>query len=95
MTGEEELSENEAQARSAANAVPTLLAYLDARIGAKTWRKLHYLSFCVFLSAVAHGLFAGSDSGVTGIQILYVVSGTALGLLILYRVAVFLKGTRS
>jgi len=67
---------------------------LRARIGAKLWRKLHYLSFFVFLSTVAHGVFAGSDSGVAGIQVLYVVSGTAVGLLILYRVAAVLKGTR-
>ena len=64
---------------------------LGARIGAKTWRKLHYLSFFVFLSAVAHGLFAGSDSGITGIRALYVASATAVGLMILYRVAALLK----
>lgn len=68
---------------------------LRARIGTKTWRKLHYLSFFVFLSAVAHGLLAGSDSGVTGVLALYVASATAVGILILYRVAAVLKGTRS
>lgn len=67
---------------------------LRARIGAKTWRKLHYLSFFVFVSAVTHGVFAGSDSTVAGIQVLYVVSGTVVGLLVLYRVADALKGTR-
>jgi predicted ferric reductase len=67
---------------------------LRAHIGAKTWRKLHYLSFFVFVSAVIHGVFAGSDSGVAGIQVLYVVSATAVGLLVLYRVADVLKGTR-
>ena len=68
---------------------------LRARIGARTWRTLHYLSFFVFLSAVAHGVFAGSDAAVTGIRALYVASATAVGLLILYRVAAVLKGTRS
>ncbi len=67
---------------------------LRARIGAKTWRKLHYLSFFVFVSAVTHGVFAGSDSTVAGIQVLYVVCGTVVGLLVLYRVADALKGTR-
>lgn len=32
------------------------------RIGAKTWRKLHYASFLVFAGAAAHGLLAGSDT---------------------------------
>lgn len=32
------------------------------RIGAKTWRRLHYASFAVFVAATAHGLFAGSDT---------------------------------
>ena len=32
------------------------------RIGARTWRKLHYASFLVFAGAAAHGLLAGTDT---------------------------------
>lgn len=58
---------------------------LRRRIGAKTWRKLHYLSFFVFVAAVAHGVLAGSDADTPGLQALYVASGTLVAALSLYR----------
>jgi predicted ferric reductase len=36
---------------------------LRKRIGVKTWRRLHHLSFVALIGAAAHGLLAGSDSG--------------------------------
>ncbi len=36
---------------------------LRARIGARTWRRLHYAAYAAFAGAVAHGLLSGSDSG--------------------------------
>lgn len=56
------------------------------RIGPKTWRKVHYLSFFVFAAALLHGLLAGSDSGGPGMQALYVSSATAVGVLGIYRI---------
>lgn len=56
------------------------------RIGPKTWRKVHYLSFFVFAGALLHGLLAGSDSSSPGMQALYVSSATAVGLLGIYRI---------
>jgi predicted ferric reductase len=56
------------------------------RIGAKTWRKLHYLSFVVFAAALLHGLFAGSDTSAPEVQALYICSATVVGALGLYRV---------
>jgi sulfoxide reductase heme-binding subunit YedZ len=35
---------------------------LRRRLGARTWRRLHYLTFGVFAAATAHGLAAGSDT---------------------------------
>lgn len=55
------------------------------RLGAKTWRKLHYLSFFVFVATLLHGWLAGSDSGSCGMQALYVSSATVVGMLVLYR----------
>jgi sulfoxide reductase heme-binding subunit YedZ len=60
--------------------------WLRRRIGVKTWRKLHFLSFFVFLSAIAHGLLAGTDADTAGMQALYVASSTLVGLLALHRV---------
>lgn len=35
---------------------------LRKRIGAKTWRRLHYLSFVAFVAAAVHAIASGSDS---------------------------------
>lgn len=56
------------------------------RLGPKTWRKLHYLSFFVFSAAVLHGLLAGSDSATPGMQAIYVSSATAVIALVIVRV---------
>lgn len=36
---------------------------LRTRIGARAWRRLHWLTYAVFAAATVHGLAAGSDSG--------------------------------
>jgi sulfoxide reductase heme-binding subunit YedZ len=59
--------------------------WLRRRIGVKTWRTLHSLSFLVFAAVVAHGVLAGSDSDAAGVQALYVAAGTLVGSLGLYR----------
>jgi sulfoxide reductase heme-binding subunit YedZ len=81
--------------RSVAVALGVLAAYgalvlhasfaMRRRIGAKTWRKLHYLSFFVFAAALAHGLLAGSDSSSPGMQALYLSSASSVGALGIYR----------
>jgi predicted ferric reductase len=48
------------------------------RIGASAWRKLHYVSFLVFVAALLHGLLAGSDSSTPWMRVLYVSSATAV-----------------
>ena len=49
----------------AADVMAVVTASFWARkwIGAKAWRRLHWLSYAAFLLASAHGLLAGSDSG--------------------------------
>jgi sulfoxide reductase heme-binding subunit YedZ len=36
---------------------------LRRRIGARAWRRLHWLTYAVFIGATAHGLTAGTDTG--------------------------------
>ncbi len=36
---------------------------LRKRIGAATWRRLHYLSFVALVAAAAHAVLAGTDAG--------------------------------
>ena len=53
------------------------------RISYRTWRRLHYLNFAVWIAATAHGIGAGTDTGsfpfavVYGIAIACVVTLTA------------------
>lgn len=35
---------------------------LRKRLGVKTWRKLHYLSFVAFVAAAVHAIWSGSDA---------------------------------
>ncbi|MEZ5099677.1 MAG: ferric reductase-like transmembrane domain-containing protein [Thermoleophilia bacterium] len=37
--------------------------WVRRRIGAKTWRRLHWLTYATFVLAAVHGLMAGTDSG--------------------------------
>ena len=55
------------------------------RIGNKTWRMLHYLSFFLFAAALLHGLLAGSDSSAPAMQALYASAATVVGALGIYR----------
>lgn len=56
------------------------------RVGAATWRKLHFLSFAVFVLALGHGYLAGTSSQRLGAVALYLVSGAVVSALTLYRV---------
>jgi sulfoxide reductase heme-binding subunit YedZ len=40
---------------------------LRRRIGVRTWRRLHYLTFAVFGAATVHGLAAGTDRWALGL----------------------------
>jgi|JI10StandDraft_1071094.scaffolds.fasta_scaffold476892_2 sulfoxide reductase heme-binding subunit YedZ len=59
---------------------------LRARIGARWWRRVHYGSFAVLVGALAHGITAGSDTGRTGMQMLYVILASVVGALVALRV---------
>jgi sulfoxide reductase heme-binding subunit YedZ len=57
------------------------------QLGARTWRRLHALSFLVFAAALLHGILAGSDSGEAGVRALYLVSLGLVAALVVVRVA--------
>ncbi len=53
---------------------------LRRRIGARAWRRLHWLTYAVFALATAHGLAAGSDTRETWALALYgAATGAVLG----------------
>ncbi|HEX5503655.1 MAG TPA: hypothetical protein VFW96_13615 [Thermomicrobiales bacterium] len=60
--------------------------YLRRRIGQRAWRALHYLTYAVFLLALAHGLFAGSDAATSWARALYWGTAAAVAVLTVRRV---------
>jgi predicted ferric reductase len=49
--------------------------YLRPLVPYKAWRALHYATFAVFIMALAHGVGAGSDTGLAWAQGLYLIGG--------------------
>ncbi len=47
---------------------------LRKHIGTKAWRKLHYAAYAVFVLATAHGIMAGTDSGLDWALGVYLVA---------------------
>ncbi|GAB4114584.1 MAG: ferric reductase-like transmembrane domain-containing protein [Roseiflexaceae bacterium] len=62
--------------------------YAKPWIGRSAWRAIHFLSFVLFLIALAHGLYSGSDSESTFAQIVYWGSAASTLFLTIYRVLV-------
>jgi predicted ferric reductase len=74
------------------SAVVVISFYLRRRIGQRTWRTLHYLTFLVFVGATIHGLAAGTDSATPAAWWLYVGSTTAVVFLLAYRISLSVAG---
>jgi len=66
----------------------TLSFYVRSKIGQKTWRSLHYVSFITYMIALIHGIAAGSDLALPWVQQYYWISGGILLFLFCYRVIV-------
>jgi sulfoxide reductase heme-binding subunit YedZ len=57
------------------------------RLGHARWRRIHYLTFGVWIAATAHGIGAGTDAGVGWLRVLYLVSIGSVISAIAWRVA--------
>lgn len=66
--------------------IVALSFYIRSRIGQKTWRAIHYLSFAMYLMGLFHGLFSGTDSSTNWAQWYYWVSGGSLLFLLVHRI---------
>jgi predicted ferric reductase len=69
-------------------AIVSLSFYVRKRLGHRSWRVIHYLSFLMFALALLHGIFAGTDSAVPVIRVFYWTSGVTLLFLFVYRVLI-------
>lgn len=68
--------------------IVTLSFYVRKKIGPKTWRALHFISFATYVSVLVHALLAGTDASALGVQLFYMISGGLLFFMILYRILV-------
>lgn len=68
-----------------AMAIVGLSFYMRPLIGRKIWRGIHFLSFLLFVMALIHGIFSGSDTAVPAIQGLYWFTGGSVLFLSVYR----------
>jgi predicted ferric reductase len=68
-------------------AVVALSFYARDRIGVRTWRLIHMLSFALFLMSLVHGLQSGTDSSSWWAMGLYWVSAATVLFGSVYRVA--------
>ncbi len=55
-------------------------------IGNKHWRALHYLTFGFWVTALAHGIGAGTDTGTVWAAAMYLLTATSVVLLLSYRI---------
>lgn len=66
--------------------IVALSFYVRSKIGQKTWRTLHYLSFAMYLMGLVHGLFSGTDSSTGWAHWYYWISGGSMLFLLIYRI---------
>jgi methionine sulfoxide reductase heme-binding subunit len=60
---------------------------LRKRIGHMRWRRVHYLTFGVWVAATAHGIGAGTDASAGWLRMLYLVSIASVALAVVWRTA--------
>ena len=65
------------------------------RIGVRTWRRLHWLTYGLFAAATVHGLLAGSDSGARWVQSIYLGAVGAVVFATVWRALVPPPGRRA
>lgn len=59
--------------------------HLRPRIGYRAWRRIHFLSYAVFGLALLHGLEAGSDSLLSPMRGMYLITGASVAALAVWR----------
>jgi predicted ferric reductase len=74
-------------------AVVTVTFYLRRQIGQRAWRVIHGFSYGVFVLALLHGLFSGTDSSAAWAFWMYAGTGLSVLALTIYRILVGRSGS--
>ncbi len=69
--------------------------YVRRWIGQPAWRRLHYLTFAVFVGATVHGLMAGTDTQAPWVFLGYLVMTVVVVFLLTYRIALAVGSSRA
>jgi sulfoxide reductase heme-binding subunit YedZ len=68
---------------------------IRARIGARTWRGIHWASYALWPAAWLHGFFTGSDEGELWLKLVWITCGVVVGAAVAWRcVPGFVEGSR-
>ncbi len=62
--------------------------YVRRRIGTRTWRAIHFISFLTFLVAIVHGLTSGTDASMPWALWVYWILGGSFLFLLVYRILI-------
>jgi len=72
----------------------TLTFYLRPRLSARAFRVIHYLSLLAYLGAGLHGLFAGTDSPLMAVELVYLFTFLSVVFLMVYWLIVLMARRR-
>lgn len=64
----------------------TATFYMKSVIGQNGWRIIHYATFAIFVMALAHGLWAGTDTKKAYVQYAYLAASAAVLFLTFFRI---------
>jgi DMSO/TMAO reductase YedYZ heme-binding membrane subunit len=76
-------------------AIVTASFYVRRRIGQRTWRTLHYVTFLAFAFTTAHGILSGTDTGTPWAWWTYVIASVAVVFLTVYRIVIAVQDRRA
>lgn len=76
-----------------AMALVTASFWMRKWVGQRAWRRLHYLSFGVYLLAFVHGILAGTDTAQLPIALTYAASISVVAMLLALRI--MLRGEKA
>jgi predicted ferric reductase len=62
--------------------------YVRRRIGAKSWRLIHFASYLAFAFALIHGITSGTDSSAIWTSVMYWLTGGTVLFMTIYRILV-------
>lgn len=68
--------------------------YVRKHIGYRAWRTLHYTSFVLYLILTLHGIFAGTDSTTTALQLTYLLTSVSVYFLVIVRIFAAIRASR-